>query len=200
MPYIANTDAAAPGDAGGDWGAQHGGSLSRGAGAQSWTRRSTCPSRCPRASHGRDAPAQREERRRRALCQFLGAGAYNHYSPSAVYRIMGRGEFYTAYTPYQPELSQGTLQWTYEFQTMVCELTGMDVANAGMYDASTGLAEATLHGDQRHQAHKVLVANGVNPQYREVLQTYAGAARHRGAGALDRPRRPGAPGTDVGLR
>jgi glycine dehydrogenase subunit 1 len=106
---------------------------------------------------------------------FLGAGSYNHFSPSAVYRIMSRGEFYTAYTPYQPELSQGTLQWTYEWQTLVCQLTGMDVANAGMWDASTAMAEAAIMATNITKRKTVVIGNGVHPQYREVLDTYAPA-------------------------
>ena len=106
---------------------------------------------------------------------FLGAGSYNHFSPSAVYRIMSRGEFYTAYTPYQPELSQGTLQWTYEWQTLVCQLTGMDVANAGMWDASTAMAEAAIMATNITKRKTVVIGNGVHPQYREVLGTYAPA-------------------------
>ncbi|HUS14395.1 MAG TPA: aminomethyl-transferring glycine dehydrogenase subunit GcvPA [Chloroflexia bacterium] len=104
---------------------------------------------------------------------FLGAGSYNHFSPSAVYRIMSRGEFYTAYTPYQPELSQGTIQWTYEWQTLICELTGMDVANAGMWDASTAMAEAAIMATNITKRKTVVIGNGVHPQYREVLATYA---------------------------
>src|SRR6476469_1251623 len=106
---------------------------------------------------------------------FLGAGSYNHFSPAAVYRIMSRGEFYTAYTPYQPELSQGTLQWTYEWQTLICQLTGMDVANAGMWDASTAMAEAAIMATNITKRKTVVIGNGVHPQYREVLGTYAPA-------------------------
>jgi glycine cleavage system P protein (glycine dehydrogenase) subunit 1 len=104
---------------------------------------------------------------------FLGAGSYNHFSPAAVYRIMSRGEFYTAYTPYQPELSQGTLQWTYEWQTLICQLTGMDVANAGMWDASTAVAEAAIMATNITKRRLVLISRGVHPQYREVVHTYA---------------------------
>ncbi|MDQ2808040.1 MAG: hypothetical protein M3Z04_14185 [Chloroflexota bacterium] len=104
---------------------------------------------------------------------FLGAGSYNHFSPAAVYRIMSRGEFYTAYTPYQPELAQGTLQWTYEWQTLICELTGMDVSNAGMWDASTAMAEAAIMATNITKRKAVVISKGVHPQYREVLQTYA---------------------------
>jgi glycine dehydrogenase subunit 1 len=103
---------------------------------------------------------------------FLGAGSYNHFSPAAVYRIMSRGEFYTAYTPYQPELSQGTLQWTYEWQTLICQLTGMDVANAGMWDASTAVAEAAIMATNITKRRVVLISRGVHPQYREVVHTY----------------------------
>jgi glycine dehydrogenase subunit 1 len=115
---------------------------------------------------------------------FLGAGAYNHYSPVMLSHMMRRGEFLTAYTPYQPELSQGTLQWIYEFQTMICQLTGMDVSNAGMYDASTGLAEAMLLAATATRRRNILVSTGVNPEYRAVLHTYAGP---HGMDVLERP-------------
>ncbi len=104
---------------------------------------------------------------------FLGAGSYHHYVPATVGQILARGEFYTAYTPYQPEVSQGTLQVIYEFQTMVAELFGMEVANASMYDGATALAEGALVGvSSSRKRHKIIVAGTVNPSYREVLRTY----------------------------
>jgi glycine dehydrogenase subunit 1 len=103
---------------------------------------------------------------------FLGAGAYRHYRPVVIDALIQRGEFLTSYTPYQPEITQGTLQAIFEFQTMIAELTGMDVANASMYDGSTGAAEAVMMAARITGRHKAVVAKTVHPEYREVLATY----------------------------
>jgi glycine dehydrogenase subunit 1 len=104
---------------------------------------------------------------------FLGAGAYYHYRPVLVDTVVSRGEFLTSYTPYQAEISQGTLTAIFEFQTMMCQLTGMDVANASMYDGSTAVPEAAMMAVRITRRQRVLVARTVHPEYREVLATYA---------------------------
>ncbi|MEP6847987.1 MAG: glycine dehydrogenase, partial [Acidobacteriota bacterium] len=103
---------------------------------------------------------------------FLGAGVYSHFSPTVVDHLIQRSEFFTSYTPYQPEISQGTLQYIFEFQTLICQLTGMEVANASMYDGSTAMAEAYLMAQRVTRRDKIVVAQSVHPEYREVARTY----------------------------
>ena len=103
---------------------------------------------------------------------FLGAGSYDHGIPSPINHLISRGEFFTAYTPYQPEASQGTLRSIFEYQTMMAELTGMDVANASIYDGASSLAEATLMAHSVTGRDTLLISRGVNPLYRQVVETY----------------------------
>src|SRR5271165_3870697 len=106
---------------------------------------------------------------------FLGAGSYDRVVPSVVAHLAKRSEFLTAYTPYQPEVSQGMLQATFEFQTMVCQITGMDIANASLYDGSTATVEAALLALGSGGRGEIVVSRGVDPQYRQTLATYAHA-------------------------
>ncbi len=105
---------------------------------------------------------------------FLGAGAYRHYVPAAVDALAARGEFATTYTPYQAEIAQGTLQWVFEFQSMVCQLTALDVANASLYDGASATAEAALLSLRATRRTRIAVSDGLHPSYRQVLATYSG--------------------------
>src|SRR5437763_14271752 len=116
---------------------------------------------------------QRAAENANGFVSFLGAGAYNHYRPVVIDALVSRGEFFTAYTPYQAEIAQGTLQAIFEFQTMICELTGMEVANASMYDGSTAVPEAVMMAARVKGRPGVAVAKSLHPEYRDVLRTFA---------------------------
>src|ERR1700712_5531019 len=105
---------------------------------------------------------------------FIGAGAYRHHVPASVDHLIQRSEWLTAYTPYQPEVSQGTLQMLFEFQTQVAHLTGMEVANASMYDGSTATAEAVLMAKRLTRRNRIVLSSGLHPHYRDVVRTYVG--------------------------
>ena len=113
------------------------------------------------------------------MSTFLGAGAYRHYSPALIGNLVLRGEFSTSYTPYQPEVSQGTLQAIFEFQTMIAMLTGMDIANASMYDGASALAEAVLMAHRINGKNEFLIARAVHPEYRQTVTTYLRGTDHQ---------------------
>ena len=123
-------------------------------------------------SHLRDLAG----RNRTDLASFLGAGVYRHHLPPVIDQLLLRGEFYTAYTPYQPEISQGTLQTIYEYQSLLAELTGMDVVSASHYDGAAATAEAALMTCRATRREHVLVSRSVHPHYRETFETYFAGA------------------------
>ena len=125
---------------------------------------------------------------------FLGGGAYDHFIPSVVGHIASRSEFYTSYTPYQAEVSQGTLQAAFEYQTMVCELTGMGAANASMYDGASAMAEAALMAQRLTKRDETAVSMAVHPNYRKTLRTYLRGIK---AGVLEIPYHAGEGTTDL---
>ena len=124
------------------------------------------------------------------LICFAGGGAYDHYVPALVWALAGRSELYTSYTPYQPELSQGVLQALFEYQSMICDMTGLDVSNASLYDGPTALVEAVHMSNGATKRPKILVSGGVDPRYVEVLRTY-GAGEHFEVEVFPFPYRPG---------
>src|SRR5207245_4256998 len=104
--------------------------------------------------------------------QFLGGGAYRHHCPALVDHLIGRAEFYSSYTPYQPEISQGTLQSIFEYQTLICQITELDISNASMYDGASALAEAILMAQRLSGAGRVVLSDRVHPEYVQVCRTY----------------------------
>src|SRR5881409_3966381 len=114
----------------------------------------------------------RDDRQPDPGAQFLGGGAYRHYSPAVVDHLVSRTEFYSSYTPYQPEISQGTLQAIFEYQTLICQLADLDISNASMYDGASALAEAILMAERARHAGRVVVSDRVHPEYVQVCRTY----------------------------